>query len=174
VITRVQVHATGKIELAVGTSGDVEPFVELLESAATWLWERGVRQWEPGSMRDQQRLLRAWADAGHLVAARADDLLVAGCFLVPHPTAEWSARPGDALYLHKLVVARTHARRGLAHRILSWCEHDARSRGVPRIRLDCWDGNERLRSLYRAEGYRELEAVPSFGYSVRLFEREVF
>jgi hypothetical protein len=60
-------------------------------------------------MRAQQPLLRAWAEAGHLVAARADDRLVAGCFLVPHPNAEWSARPGDALYLHKLVVARTHA-----------------------------------------------------------------
>jgi GNAT superfamily N-acetyltransferase len=162
-----------EIRIEVGGATDLDAFVELLESAATWLWNRGIHQWRPGSMRAQRPTLEQWTRAGRLVAARSGAELAGGCTLVPDPTGEWAGRSGRALYLHKLVVARSHAGRGVAREILAWCEARARASGVPRLRLDCWDGNAKLRSFYRDCGYRELEAVPSHGYSVRLFERDV-
>jgi hypothetical protein len=46
-----------------------------------------------------------------------------------------------------------------------------RARGIELLRLDCWDGSARLRAYYRAAGFAELEAAPSHGFRVRLFER---
>ena len=124
-------------------------------------------------MRMQETILTEWARSGHLIVARSGSDLVGGCALVTHPTSEWAGRPEPSLYVHKLVVARSHAGQGIAQRILRWCEERARAEGVPRLRLDCWDGNAKLRSFYRACTYREREAVPSHGYSVRLFELEL-
>lgn len=160
-------------EIAAGGPGDLPGFVAVLEETAAWLWGRGIRQWEPGSMRAQEPTLASWAAAGHLLVARDARAVVGGCFLVPEAGREWSGRDGTALYLHKLAVARAHARRGIARRILAHCDEVARTHGVPRLRLDCWDGNARLRAFYRDAGFRELEAVPSHGYAVRLFERAV-
>jgi GNAT superfamily N-acetyltransferase len=161
------------IRIAPGHPEDLDAFVELLEAAASWLWSRGIRQWEPGSMGAQRRSFARWTHAGGLVVARSEGGLAGGCFLVPEPGAEWAGHAGPALHLRKLVVARTHAGNGLSQRILAWCEERARDAGVPRLRLDCWDGSGPLRAFYRGAGFCELEAVPSGGYSVRLFEREL-
>jgi GNAT superfamily N-acetyltransferase len=124
-------------------------------------------------MRAQQPIFSRWARSGCLVVAPSEAERAGGCFLVPDPTSEWDGHAGEALYLHKLVVSRPHSGQGLAHRLLAWCEQQARADGVPRLRLDCWDGNAKLRTFYSAAGYREMEAVPSFGYTVRLFELEL-
>jgi GNAT superfamily N-acetyltransferase len=152
---------------------ELDAVIGLLEEAAAWLWSRGIHQWQPGSMRAQRPLLQRWARAGALVVATRDGGLAGGCFLVDEVGSEWTGHRGTALYLHKIVVARPHAGCGVSAKLLEWCADQAQRRGVPRLRLDCWDGNDRLRALYRTLGFRELEAVPSRGYEVRLFEREV-
>jgi GNAT superfamily N-acetyltransferase len=166
-------EAAPAIRVALGGAEDLVPFVGLLEAAASWLWQRGIHQWEPGSMRAQSPILSRFAQSSGLVVARSAAGLAGGCCLVSDPAPEWAGRAGDALYLHKLVVARPYAGQGLAHRLLAFCEERARAGAIVRLRLDCWDGNAKLRAFYRAAGFRELEAVPSFGYSVRLFEREL-
>ena len=45
--------------------------------------------------------------------------------------------------------------------------------GKSLIRLDCWDGNEFLKSYYQGEGFRMLEAVQEDDYFVRLYEKDV-
>jgi GNAT superfamily N-acetyltransferase len=162
-----------EVRVEVGSRSDVMPFLCLLESAATWLWDRGIHQWAPGSMKTDEAILTEWARRGHLIVARSGSDLVGGCALVPHPPPEWEGRPEPSLYVNKLVVARSHAGRGISHRILAGCEDRARAHGILRLRLDCWDGNLKLRSLYRACAYRELEAIASHGDLVRLFELEL-
>jgi GNAT superfamily N-acetyltransferase len=159
-----------KVEYA--TREELDAFVELLEAAASWLWSRGIEQWQPGSMRAQRPIFLRWARAEGLVVARCGAALVGGCFLVEEPNDAWAARPAPALYLRKLAVARSHAGRGVSGRLLAWCAEGTRARGFPQLRLDCWDGSAALHSFYRAAGFRELEAVPSHDYLVRLFERD--
>lgn len=162
-----------EIGIEIGRPGDLERFLELLETAATWRWDRGIPQWAPVSMRAQESLLGEWTRSGHLVVARSGSDLGGGCILGPHSGPEWAGRPEQALYVQKLVVARAHAGQGIARRLLAWCADRGRAERAARLRLDCWDGNANLRSFYRGCGYRELEAVASHGYSVRLFELEL-
>lgn len=166
-------ETTAAIRIAPGCAEDLGPFIDLLEAAASWLWRRGIQQWEPGSLRAQQPMLSRWTRSGGLLVARSQAELAGGCFLVPDPTSEWAGHSGEALYLHKLVVSRAHAGQGLAQRLLAASEQRARDAGAARLRLDCWDGSTRLRAFYRAAGFRELEAAASRGYAVRLFEREL-
>ncbi|MGZ4658156.1 MAG: GNAT family N-acetyltransferase [Blastococcus sp.] len=80
----------------------------------------------------------------------------AACRLVWSDVAVWGERPGDAGYVHGLVVDRAHAGTGLGRHLLSWAGGRARDRGRPFLRLDCVQTNERLRDYYRALGFREV------------------
>jgi GNAT superfamily N-acetyltransferase len=115
----------------------------------------------------------ALARAEELVVARSGGELVGGCTLAPEADAEWIGHDQPSLYLHRLVVARSHAGQGVARRIVDWCVQHAHRCGAQRLRLDCWDGNVTLRGFYRACGFRELHAVASAGHDVRLFELDV-
>jgi hypothetical protein len=104
------------MRIELGRPEDLERFIDLLEAAAAWLWDREIRQWEPGSLRAQGPILSRWTRSGCLVLARTETDLAGGCFLVSDPTPEWEGRARSALYLHKLVVALGHAGRGVASR----------------------------------------------------------
>jgi GNAT superfamily N-acetyltransferase len=148
-------------------------FIELLEEAGSWLWDRGIHQWEPGSQRALEPYLRWLAESGSLVLAHHESRLAAGAILASAETPEWSARPGRAIYLHKLAVARFAAGQRLGQVVLARCEQEVVRAGFDRLRLDCWDGNAKLRAYYRSADFQELEAVPSHGYLVRLFEKSL-
>lgn len=49
----------------------------------------------------------------------------------------------------------------------------ARNRQKSFIRLDCWEGNDFLKSYYQREGFTMLEAISAGDYFVRLFEKQV-
>jgi GNAT superfamily N-acetyltransferase len=157
--------------IAPGTGHDLPRFAELLEELGAWLWERGIHQWAAGSSRAQLPLLSRYVDSGALLLARDADRLAGGCIVTSVASPEWSERPGPAAYVHKVAVARHAAGRGLGARLLGAAADWAREREWPRLRLDCWDGNAVLRRYYRDRGFAELDAVPSHGYIVRLFER---
>lgn len=158
-------------EISLGGPDDLGPFVELLEAVGAWLWDRGVRQWEPGSQRLQRPLFRHFLADGALLLARDAGGLCGGAIVTRHATPEWRGQPGGSAYLHKLAVARRAAGSGLGDRLLEAAAGWARARALPRLRLDCWDGNETLRAYYRDRHFAEGEAVASHGYRVRLFER---
>ncbi len=159
------------MRIELGSSGDLEAFIELLEELGAWLWARGVQQWEHGSNRAQLPVLGRYLVSGDLILAREGPRLAGGCIVSTAAVPEWASRPGQAAYLHKLAVARFAAGRDLGGEILERAAGWASDRGLPTLRLDCWDGNTALRSYYRARGFVEHEAVHSHGYLVRLLER---
>ena len=61
----------------------------------------------------------------------------------------------------------------LGDALLRWTEQWSAARGLPCIRLDCWDESAVLRRYYRERGFTELDAVTSFDTQVRLFEKSL-
>ena len=154
-----------------GNADDLPAFVELLEEAGAALWARGVHQWAAGLSRAQLPELARQVEAGTLLLAQASGRLLGGCIVTSLASPFWRDRPAGAAYLGKLVVAPAAAGAGLGVRIASAAEENARERGCGRLRLDCWDRNERLRRYYRELGYAELGAVTMGSYAARLFEK---
>ncbi|HEY2936890.1 MAG TPA: GNAT family N-acetyltransferase [Gaiellaceae bacterium] len=62
--------------------------------------------------------------------------------------------PGQA-WLFEIVLDEEVRGRGLGREALRLAEAEARSRGMERIALNVFGGNEVARSLYRGEGYAE-------------------
>lgn len=161
------------LRIAVEDTAQLAAFLDIVEEAAAWLWQRGIRQWGPGTNRAQRAHLAKLIERGALVIARSDAAMIGGCTLSERAPPAWEKNAANALYLSKLVVTRAHAGGRVAPRILRFCEAHTRDAGKPQLRLDCWDGNARLRAYYREAGFTELHAATEHGYTVRLFEKAV-
>lgn len=164
-------YADSRAGLEPGGEDDVEPHLALLEEAAAWLWARGIRQWEPGTMAGRRALLAQAARAGELHVVRRGGVLAGGLVATRRRDPYWTPPPRPAWTVHALVVSRAAAGHGLARRMLARLDGLARDAGIGLLRLDCWDGNDVLRRFYRAAGYRELHAVGGVTMRLRLFER---
>lgn len=154
------------------TAESLDRFIPLLEEIGRWLWEKGVRQWAPGTFERDRDRIRFLVDNGCLLLAYQGQRLAGGCILTEVDPG-WPRPSAEAMYLSSLAVARFAAGQGLGDRIVDACLRAARRRGKSLIRLDCWEGNEFLKSFYRRVGFRMLEAIQESDYFVRLFERDV-
>ena len=151
----------------------LDAYIELVEEAATWLWARGVHQWRPGEHRAASARLLARLENGCLILAEQDGLLAGGCLLSEAAPACWPDTPDEALYFSGLVVARRAAGRDLGGRILDEAMQAVERRSKTCLRLDCWDGNEFLKTYYREQGFRDMGRTQEEDYWVRLFERDL-
>jgi GNAT superfamily N-acetyltransferase len=112
---------------------------------------------------------------GELVVLPAEDRLAGCMFLQKCDPDYWpDDPPGEALYIHRLVVARDFAGRGLAHRMLAWAEERTREAGRPYVRLDC-ELRPKLIALYRTAGFVPVDPGPVtvFGFSVLRQQKRV-
>ena len=152
-------------------AAELDAYIDLLEEASEWLWARGVQQWRPGEHRAARLHLLAQLQRGCLILAEMDGRLAGGCLLTEIAPACWPDTPSDAIYLSGLVVARWAAGQDLGAQILERAAEAARQRGMARLRLDCWDGNEFLKTYYRTRGFEDMGRVQEEDYWVRLFQR---
>jgi len=99
---------------------ETDLLIEIHEEAARWLWARGIRQWEPGTL-PRDRLI-ARIERGEAYLAQLEGEPVGMAILQDADEDTWGARPADAFYLHGLRVLRAYAERGIGRAILRWAE----------------------------------------------------
>lgn len=161
-----------KFTIVESTEQSLDSFIVLLEQVGAWLWEKGVKQWAPGSFENNRPKLAHFVENGCLILAYQNDKLAGGCIL-SEINPGWPDSSDQAMYLNSLVVARFAAGQGLGAQIISACSPVVRERGKSVIRLDCWDGNTFLKSYYQRQGFNMLQTIPEDDYTVRLFEKSV-
>lgn len=133
---------------------DVDPFVALLEAAAHWMSDRGIEQWRPGTMLAQRAKIADAQAKAELLIVKEAARVVGGVVLRTAPDPIWMDRPAvSALYLSKLVVARSRIGEKLGERILAAAERIAADRGALWLRLDCVATNNSLARFYQRLGY---------------------
>ena len=135
---------------------DVAAAVAIDEDAVAWVRSLGYEPGEPPRplselyvdvvARGQMFLTREEAEAvGKLALTESDDL--------------WADRPGDALYVHGLMVRRASAGRGIGRALLAWAEREAARRGKSLLRLDCDALDPPLRAYYERAGFDYIDDV---------------
>jgi ribosomal protein S18 acetylase RimI-like enzyme len=132
----------------------------------TWAAESSARYaqsmidhagWEPARAREKARqdyaelLPRGLATPHHAIFAIEDGGDVAGHLWVAE--REWIG--GTNLFVYEVEILERFRGRGLGRAAMLFAEEEARRRGLPRVELNVFGGNEVARSLYRSLGYVE-------------------
>jgi ribosomal protein S18 acetylase RimI-like enzyme len=144
-----------ELELQAARGGDAEPLAELRDEAARWLLARGYQQWEVGEYTAAQ--FAEAIERDEVLVVREGGRVVASLTIVDDDPFVWSGLTrADAAYVHRLVVARSHAGRGWGQAVLAAAEERLRQRCRTVVRLDYVASNDKLGELYRRLGYREV------------------
>jgi GNAT superfamily N-acetyltransferase len=162
--------------------------LQLIEEAARWLRDKNTDQWSRPWPDRHTRDERVWRDldggstwivwdaavpAGTITVTAEDTRDPAGRYIWPE-----RKRRQKALYVHRVIVSRSHAGLGLGAALIDWAAGAAtRQIGAPRLRIDVWTTNRDLHAYYRSHGFRrgawrlpwQLPGYPSRA----LFERTV-
>lgn len=130
----------------------------ILREVAQWLAERGDALWDASELTADEARLRA--ANGELVIAFARGEAI-GCLYLQREDPElWADdAPGEALYVHRLAVIRSHAGQGLSRALLDWACNEARTRGARFVRLDT-ELRPRLMAHYESAGFVRVDAEP--------------
>jgi GNAT superfamily N-acetyltransferase len=162
------------VQLQVARASDAPAILTLRDDVARWQETRGVPGWRPGEVSLAQIEAQVTAGEWHVLHDGDGGLIAALRLLLDDPVM-WGARPPDSVYVHGLMVARTHAGRGLGHALLDWAEQQALTMGRGHIRLDCIEDNPALVAYYTQLGFRRLgrRPLPPPWHSVALFEKRI-
>lgn len=132
---------------------DVESVAFVLVQAATWLQARGDPLWSLDELHPDA--VRADVFSGLYAVAELGGRCVGVARVTEDDPQTWpEAAPGDAIYVHRLAVLRSHATGLVSRPMLGWCREQARLRTIPLVRLDCDARRDRLRQLYDSFGFR--------------------
>ncbi|KAF9200576.1 hypothetical protein BGZ49_009183 [Haplosporangium sp. Z 27] len=171
--TRFDVSDEGRDEHATRPE-EVDNFINILETAAEWLFANNIVQWPPGSFRHEDsraQILKAIAekqcfmidyhpseikDGNSSVSQGENNDNIAGLFVINYENSfdeelwkgfaeDWK----DALYLHRLVLRKPYQGVGLTPKIIEFVETKVKEAGRHYLRLDCLARNAALRKFYR-------------------------
>ena len=104
------------------------------------------------SDRDHAAILSdGMATAGHSFYAIEDDGERAGYLWL----AERDSELGRNLFVYAVEVDEDRRGRGLGRAAMRFAEDEARRRGIPKVALNVFGGNDVARGLYTSLGYRD-------------------
>lgn len=153
------------------TPGDAAALAALYRDIRCWLLERGNRQWR--DERFTAQTLRRDIGSTPILLATVSRRIVGAVYVGWRDPDFWRDHPGsDAAYIHRLVIARRVAGRGVADALLAGVADLARRHRRTRLRLDCAP-LEPLARIYRRLGFTLIDESGLGGYRVFRFERSV-
>jgi GNAT superfamily N-acetyltransferase len=145
----------------------------LLQSVATWLDMAGPGKLWPASsfhLADIEELTRQ----SGVVVVECDNEVAASAYVQAKDELFWpEAVPGEALYVHKLVVGRSFGGHGLSKVLLDWIAELGRSQGCRFVRLDC-PPRPKLLEVYDRAGFSRVgETVEVQDFVVARLQRDL-
>lgn len=162
----------------LATPDDLPALLRLRDEARQWLAARGSDQWsdawpDPETM---TATMAAAIDRGETWCVDGDDGSVIATLTVNRSTYPglWTTEEErePAVYVHRLMVARSAAHAGLGARLLDKVGEWAAGKGIMWVRVDVWTTNEDLHRYYLRNGFQHVRTVDLPGYpSGALFQR---
>jgi len=136
---------------------DLDTLLALRREAEAWLADRGIRQWT----RDMSALIKERLHDGRTWLLEDVGGPFATITLSGPDMDFWRAEdePENAIYVYKLIVARSHSGRGYGDLLLDWASDRAARAGLAWVRLDCDRSNTALHDYYLARGFEHVRTV---------------
>lgn len=172
-------------QLRLATPGDLTRIIALIDEASAWIrraknTDQWQRPWPDRVARDARvraGVVRgetwiAWDDHTPMgtitIAAQANPVVWSN--LSPHCDLT-----EDAVYAHRLILARKYAGLGLGAELIDWAGlYGQRVFGARWLRVDVWRSNYELHEYYRDRGFLQCGSCADPGYpSGALFQKPV-
>lgn len=155
-------------------SEDCEAIFRLRRELREWLAARGSDQWSVPVPGWADRV-RADVEAGNTWVVDDDAGVVVATITVNGSTDPGLWTPDevhDARFVHRAMVARSLAGRGIGVMLLDRADAEAAHQGAGWLRLDAWTTSPGLHAYYRRHGFRHVRTVHDAATpSAALFER---
>ncbi|MFC0672435.1 GNAT family N-acetyltransferase [Brachybacterium hainanense] len=148
---------------------DVPRLAEMRRSRECWMRDRGIDQWEIGSLAATMIAEQVARGEWFRLHGPSEDLLAAARLLEADPEF-WGADIGPALYVHALMVDVSAAGRGLGRRVLELAAKEAAARELSMLRLDC---APHLLPYYAAQGFVQVGVKEFPQFITVLLEQEL-
>ena len=148
--------------LRLAGPGDLGAALRLRADAQQWLQAIGSDQWDPAlpTSNTAEAISRSIAAGDTFVV---EDVEGVGATITIDTSPDdglWTPREiNGALFVHRLIVARRLASRGVADALLNFAAQEAEERGLTWLRLDCWTSNAALRKYYLGRGFTHVRTV---------------
>jgi ribosomal protein S18 acetylase RimI-like enzyme len=140
-----------------GTAADAPVLVALFDEAVAWLAARGqTGQWGTGPFSaDPARVdqLTRMAAGGGLRIAETAAGEPAGALVLGERYPWVEPAPVPELYVTALVTSRRHAGEDVGGALVRAAVAEARTAGVPLLRVDCWADAPGLVAWYERQGF---------------------
>ncbi len=141
----------GRLTIRPAVPEDLDALEAIDESTGAWLQSRGIDAGRPP--KPLREILADRVSSGTMLLALLDGQPAGMMTLLWEPEGLWADLPGDAVYVHGLMVHRDFAGKEIGRRLLEWAERRAYAGGKPLVRLDCMAENPELRAYYERAGY---------------------
>lgn len=151
--------------------------IGLIEQASAWLRGKDTDQWaRPWPDREgRDARVRQGLERGETWIVWDGDVPAATMTIchAPNPQIWRENEKGAAVYLHRLVVGRSHAGRDLGGLMIDWAVQRAYAeRHVEWVRVDVWTTNNALHAYYERQGFVRCGTCPDPHYpSGALFQK---
>jgi GNAT superfamily N-acetyltransferase len=176
-----------RIVRAEATDENLQVVLRLIDEAAQWLHTKDTDQWArpwPDPISRNERVWRGLQGKKTWFVQDEAQNTLATVTIATHanhdvwPASAWggeSPRNSDAVYVHRLIVAREQAGTGLGSDLFDWAgQRAARQYGAKWIRIDVWTSNSDLHKYYESRGFEPAGFCADPKYpSGALFEKEV-
>lgn len=151
-MTRPDAAAASHCPLTIrrATPTDLDAVVAIDEDARAWLRSRGI---DPGPLPRPLTEIVARAIARGQMYLGEREGVPAGRLALTTEDKLWAKLPGDAIYVHGLMVRRAFAGQQVGVTMLRWAERRAAALGKALLRLDCDATNPALRAYYERAGF---------------------
>jgi len=140
---------------------DLEVLHTIVKDAAKYMDEQGILQWD--DIYPDIAIITQDIERQEMHVIEEDGRAVGIIVINEEQSCEYAAVPwtyaGRALVVHRLTIAPSHRRRGLATRLMEFVGNTAAIRGYDCVRLDAFIQNPAAFSLYDKLGYRKAGIV---------------
>ncbi len=171
-----------RLARAEATAEHFRVILSLIDDAAVWLRSKNTDQWAkpwPNRRRRNSRVERGLRGGKTWIVWDGQTPAATVTVAKQPNTAVWPASAYDpaepAVYIHRLITARSYAGWGLGAELIDWAGRRAAEQyGARSIRIDVWRSNTALHDYYRKRGFEFVGFCPDPRYpSGALFEKPV-
>ena len=154
------------MEIGIGVLKDLDGILEVLNAVTKKLLDRKVYQWEypweaaliEGDIREK------------LQFTVKDDSRIIAVFSIKDTSGNaWEPENhSDQCYLYRIAVHPDAQGAGVGEAICTWVKTYAKN-GNKTVYLDCWAGNEKLKTFYSKAGFDYLGDFPEEDYKISVY-----